>query len=97
MTDQIAQIANTNAGGILTFAFLFTLWSSSNAVLSMTSTLNAAYDITEGRAWWRVRLTALGLTVGLALFVLVSMTLCRGRTGHRRAGREHDEPRSRRS
>ena len=40
----------------------------------MTSTLNAAYDITEGRAWWRVRLTALALTVGLALFVLVSMT-----------------------
>ena len=74
VTDQIAQIANTNAGGILTFAFLFTLWSSSTAVLSMTSTLNAAYDITEGRAWWRVRLTALALTVGLALFVLVSMT-----------------------
>ena len=74
VTDQMAQIANTNAGGILTFAFLFTLWSSSTAVLSMTSTLNAAYDITEGRAWWRVRLTALALTVGLALFVLVSMT-----------------------
>jgi membrane protein len=75
VTDQIRQISNTNAGGILTFAFLFTLWSSSNAVLSMTSTLNTAYDITEGRAWWRVRLTALGLTLGLALFVLMSMTL----------------------
>lgn len=75
VTDQIAQIANTKAGGVLTFAFLFTLWSSSNAVLSMTSTLNAAYDITEGRPWWKVRLTALGLTFGLALFVLVSMTL----------------------
>jgi len=75
VTEQITQIANTNAGGVLTFAFLFTLWSSSNAVLSLTSTLNAAYDITEGRQWWKVRLTALGLTLGLALFVLVSMTL----------------------
>lgn len=75
VTGQIRKISNTNAGGLLTFAFLFTLWSSSNAVVSMCSTLNAAYDITEGRPWWKVRLTALGVTVGLAVFILVSMTL----------------------
>jgi membrane protein len=75
VTDQIRMISETNAGGLLTFAFLFTLWSSSAAVLSMTSTLNTAYDITEGRPWWKVRLTAIGLTVGLAVFILVSMTL----------------------
>ena len=75
VTDQIRNISNTNAAGLLTFAFLFTLWSSSSAVLSMCSTLNAAYDITEGRPWWKVRLTALGLTLGLALFILISMTL----------------------
>jgi membrane protein len=75
VTEQITTISNTNAGGLLTFAFLFALWSSSAAVVSMTSTLNAAYDITEGRPWWKVRLTAIGLTVGLAIFILVSMTL----------------------
>jgi membrane protein len=73
--DQILKISASNAGGLLTFAFLFALWSSSAAVLSMCTTLNAAYDITEGRPWWKVRLTAIGLTVGLALFILVSMTL----------------------
>ena len=26
-------------------------------------TLNAAYDVTESRAWWRTRLTAIALTV----------------------------------
>lgn len=75
VTDQIRQIGQSNAGGILTLAFIFTLWSSSSAVLAMCSTLNAAYDITEGRPWWKVRLTAIGLTLGLALFILVSMTL----------------------
>jgi len=75
VTEQISEISNTNAGGVLTVAFLFTLWSSSTAVLSMCSTLNAAYDITEGRPWWKVRLTALGLTVGLSIFILASMTL----------------------
>ena len=75
VTDQIRQIGQSNAGGILTLAFFFTLWSSSSAVVAMCSTLNAAYDITEGRPWWKVRLTAIGLTVGLALFILISMTL----------------------
>ena len=75
VTTQIAKIGQSNAGGILTLAFFFTLWSSSSAVVAMCSTLNAAYDITEGRPWWKVRLIALGLTVGLAVFILVSMTL----------------------
>ena len=75
VTDQIRQISAGNAGGILTIAFLFTLWSSSSAVVSLCSTLNAAYDITESRAWWKVRLTAIGLTIALAIFILVSMTL----------------------
>ena len=75
IADQLTEISKTNAGGLLTFAFLFTLWSSSAAVVSMTSTLNTAYDVTEGRHWWQVRLTAIALTVGLAVFVLVSMAL----------------------
>ena len=75
ITDQIQKIGQSNAGGILTLAFFFTLWSSSSAVVAMCSTLNAAYDITEGRPWWKVRLTAIGLTIGLALFILLSMTL----------------------
>ena len=75
LTEQIRKIGETNAGGILTVAFFFTLWSSSSAVVAMCSTLNAAYDITESRPWWKVRLIAIGLTIGLALFILVSMTL----------------------
>jgi membrane protein len=75
VTEQIVKIGQSNAGGILTVAFLFTLWSSSSAVMAMCNTLNAAYDITEGRPWWKVRLTAIGLTLGLALFILISMTL----------------------
>lgn len=75
VTEQIRKIGETNAGGILTVAFLFTLWSSSSAVVAVCNTLNAAYDITESRPWWKVRLTAIGLTIGLAVFILVSMTL----------------------
>lgn len=75
INEQIVKISQGETGGLLTFAFVFTLWSSSSAVVSMCTTLNAAYDITESRPWWRVRLIAIGLTLGLAIFILVSMTL----------------------
>lgn len=73
--DQITKISESNQGGLLTLAFLLTLWSSSGAMVSIISTLNAAYDITEGRPLWKVRMTALALTVGMALFIVVSMAL----------------------
>lgn len=72
---QLNEISGDNAGGLLTFAFVLTLWSSSGGVVSMCTTLNAAYDITEGRPFWKVRLIAIGLTLGLAFLVLVSMAL----------------------
>ena len=73
--DQILKISQSNQGGVLTFAFQLTLWSSSGAMVSIISTLNAAYDITEARPLWKVRATALALTVGMALFIVVSMAL----------------------
>ena len=75
ITDQIKKISESGHGGILTFGFLLTVWSSSGAMVSIITTLNAAYDITEGRPLWRVRLTAIGLTIGVAFFILLSMAL----------------------
>jgi membrane protein len=73
--DQIAKLSNSDNGGILTFGFLLTLWSSSAAMVSIITTLNAAYDITEARPWWKVRLTAIVLTVGISVFILASISL----------------------
>jgi membrane protein len=75
INNQLREISNDKAGGLLTFAFLVTLWSSSGAVVSMCTTLNTAYDITESRPWWKVRFVAIALTIGLAFFVLSSMAL----------------------
>ena len=75
ISDQISKISNSGQGGILTLGFVLTLWSSSGALVSIITTLNAAYDITEGRPWWKVRLMAIGLTLGMAVFILLSLTL----------------------
>jgi membrane protein len=75
VTGQMEQIAEGNHGSILTFGFLAALWSSSAAVMAIIDALNRAYGVEEGRPWWRTRITAILLTVTLALFVLVSFTL----------------------
>jgi membrane protein len=75
ITDTMASLSKQNSGGVLTFGFLITIWSSSGAMVSIITTLNAAYDVTESRPWWKTRVTAIGLTIALAIFILASMFL----------------------
>jgi membrane protein len=75
ITQQMTQLAEQNSGGLLTFAFLVTIWSSSGAMVAIITTLNTAYDITESRPWWKTRMVAIGLTIGIAFFTIASMFL----------------------
>ena len=75
ITDQIKNIGEGNDGGLLTIGMLVALWSASAAMTAIVDTLNTAYDIDEGRPWWKVRLTAIALTTGLAVFILVAFAL----------------------
>jgi len=73
--DQILKIAHDQNGGLLTFGMLGTIWSMSSGMDAIISTLNQAYDIQEGRPWWKVKLMAIGLTLALAVFIVISMML----------------------
>jgi membrane protein len=73
--DQMRRLANNQNGGLLTFGVAGAFWSSSAAIVSIVSALNQAYDIEEGRPWWKVRLVAISLTLTVALLVLVALTL----------------------
>ena len=73
--DQIIKISQDKNGGLLTLGMIGTIWSTSSGVTAIIDTLNQAYGIQESRPWWRVKLIALGLTVALAVFILVSFTL----------------------
>ena len=73
--DQLAKIANDKATGLLTLGMLGTIWSTSSGMTAIIDTLNQAYDIQETRPWWKVRVTAVALTVALALFIVISLAL----------------------
>jgi membrane protein len=73
--DQILKIAQDKDGGLLTLGMLGTIWSTSSGMTAIIDTLNQAYDIQEGRTWWKVRIAAIGLTVALAVFIVGSTVL----------------------
>ena len=56
-------------GGVLTFGLLLALWSSSAAIVGVTEALNRAHDIEEAWPWWTARVTAILLTLALAVVV----------------------------
>jgi len=75
ITEQIQKIRDAKPAGLLTFGVATAIWSSSSAMTAIISTLNSAYDIEEGRSWWKVQSTAILLTIGVALFILISFAL----------------------
>jgi len=73
--DQMVKLAGSRDGGLIGLGFLGALWSSTAAVSGLMNALNSAYDIQEGRPWWKVRLIAVALTLALAVFVVLATSL----------------------
>ena len=62
---------------LLTFGILLTLWSASSGFTALIDALNAAYDVSETRRYWKTRSLAIGFTfsVGCLLVMALGMLL----------------------
>lgn len=70
------QVAEGSGVNILSLGALGALWASSSGVTAIMDALNVVYAVKEDRReFWRVRLIAILLTIGLAGFVIVSLAL----------------------
>ncbi|WP_352432556.1 YihY/virulence factor BrkB family protein [Pyrinomonas sp.] len=71
----VDEINRGAGGGKLSFGILATLWAASSGMGAISNTLNVAYGVKETRPWWRVRLTAILLTIGLAVFIISALAI----------------------
>lgn len=70
------QVAEGSGADIVSLGGLGALWASSSGVTAIMEALNVVYNVKEdSRPFWRVRLTAILLTIGLAVFLILSMSL----------------------
>ena len=71
----VEEVEKNAGGGKLSFGILATLWAASNGMGAITEALNVAYEVKESRPWWKARLVAVGLTMGLSVLILSALVL----------------------
>jgi membrane protein len=85
MPQQAYEVIETFTGNIIsgdaeapelfTFGILFTIWAASGAFAALINALNRAYDVQETRPFWKVRVIAILMTLGLSVLILVGVLL----------------------
>ena len=75
MGAEIQRILTTSNGGLLTFGMLGTIWAASSGVVSLVGTLNRAYEVEDTRGFFKLRLTAIGMTVALVVLLITGGVL----------------------
>lgn len=78
LRDQIVSLTQTSGGALsfsLAVSILLALWSASAGTSSLMTAVNIAYDEQETRNFIKLRGTALLLTLGAIVFVLLTLAL----------------------
>ena len=70
LRDWTRSVEDKTTGGLLSLSLLVSLWAASSGMNALMRALNVAYEVEEGRPWWKSRLVAIGLVLALAVFVI---------------------------
>lgn len=71
----VSQTAKSSSALKIGFGILGALWAASAGVTAVIESLNVVYEYTERRPWWKQKLSVLGLTVGLAVLIILAIVL----------------------
>lgn len=71
----LASILTPPATGWISFGLVATVWTASTGFAALIEGLNVAYDVPETRAYWRIRLIALGLAVAVGGCVILGLAV----------------------
>ncbi len=74
-TDNVRAVLSSRSGGLLSFGFLFTIWSASNGLYAVMDQLNVVYGVEEKRSFFRTRGVALLLMLLFTLLVVGGLGL----------------------
>jgi len=75
ISSTIQDIVSIPRGGLLSFGFLFSFFLSTNGMMALMRAFNACYRTTENRSALKTRLIATGLTINMAIALLLAIVL----------------------
>jgi membrane protein len=68
-----------NAPGLVSVGALLALWAGSNIFSGLIDALNAAYDVSDSRPWWKKKLIAIACLLGVGgMFALATIVMLGG-------------------
>jgi membrane protein len=70
LAREIHNVLTTTRGGVLTIGVVLAVYFASSGVDSLRIALNRAYNVTETRAWWLLKLESIGYVVVAAVALL---------------------------
>ena len=68
VVNWVENVVSDRSRGLLSLGLLGALWAASYGMGAAIDALNTAYDVEEGRPFWKSRLIAIGLTIALSVF-----------------------------
>ncbi|MDZ4716135.1 MAG: YihY/virulence factor BrkB family protein [Cytophagales bacterium] len=75
VSSTVVDILDKQRGGLLTFGFLFAAFLATNGMMALMRAFNACYRTVEKRTFIRMRITATGLTLLLAMVIISAVIL----------------------
>ena len=75
VTKTIQEITTHASGLKLAISLVVAVWTASGGMSALGISLNAAYDVREGRPWWKRQLTFLFLTIGVAALIIAALVI----------------------
>lgn len=73
VSSTVNETITKSGGGKISFGILAALWAASNGMGAICNSLNAAYGVKETRPFWKTRLTAIFLTIALAVLIITAL------------------------
>lgn len=70
--DVVAEVQGRRQGGLLSLGLLTTLWIASGGIRAGMHAINTAYDVPEGRRWWKRYLLSVAYTAALGVAVVLA-------------------------
>ncbi|HVE57587.1 MAG TPA: YihY/virulence factor BrkB family protein [Pyrinomonadaceae bacterium] len=70
----LEEVTKESSGGTLTVGVLITLWAAAAGIDNLRGALNEVYNLMETRSWWKTKLLAVLLTLGIGILVLIALS-----------------------
>lgn len=75
LVNTLHEVQEGANGGKLSLGILGTLWAASTGVSAIMDALNKAYEVEEGRPWWKAKLLSIFLTISFGLLLITAIVM----------------------